>query len=277
MWIFAQREALGAEHSRSSRRVSSQAMRGSRSTRSVVSCIGAARAFTISSMRALPWLAVCACNHIPVAPPVPALATSATAATPFAVPDEAMEFRVSLRGITVGLVQTAIGQPGWVDGKRAIIARSRGKSDGLAALLGDITWELQTTVDLGDGLPIEDREEAWVAFAGEQEHHVETHAADGDHDVHSIIGEMRGWTFLPDTRREARVRLGGAHLPVVVWPAAKELVADKPAIRYDGRVRDQLPFELWISDDAAHVPLAFRTDTPLGEVAVELTDYRVTP
>ncbi len=254
-------------------------MRRARTAFADISCIAAARAFTIAAMRALPLLAACACNHLPAAPaPAPAAAAAPEVARIFAVADETMEFRASLRGMTVGIVQTAIGKPGWVDGRRAIIVRSRGKSDGLAALLGDVVWELETTIDLDAGVPIVDREDAWISVAGEHEHHGETRAWDDErhvHDVHSLIGLLRGWHSGPGEVRGAQVALGGDELRIRVWDAGRELTAAKPAIRYDGTVWGTLPFTLWISDDAAHVPLAFRSDTPLGAVAVELTDYQL--
>jgi hypothetical protein len=198
-----------------------------------------------------------------------------------AVPDETMEFRASLRGIHVGVVQTAIGRPGWVDGRRAIIVRSRAKSEGLAALLGEISWELQSTIDLEGGFPIEDREEAWIDLAGQREHHADAHTwsgRDDRHDVHSAIGVLRGWQADHGERATVRMTLGGGHFQLAVWNAGRELVSDRPAVRYDGSVvgmRQAPPFSIWVSDDAARVPLAFQADTPLGAIGVELVDYQV--
>ena len=59
-----------------------------------------------------------------------------------------MEFRVELRGITVGRVRTAIGEVGWYEGKRSIIVRTRAESDGFISLVGKVAWELQSTIDL---------------------------------------------------------------------------------------------------------------------------------
>jgi hypothetical protein len=40
-------------------------------------------------------------------------------------------------------------------------------------------------------------------------------------------------------------------------------------------MRQAPPFSIWVSDDAARVPLAFQADTPLGAIGVELVDYQV--
>src|SRR5258706_1965208 len=193
-------------------------------------------------MRRAALILVCACNHLPGPTKAPVKAAGGAAAElpqkPFAVPDELMEFRASLRGITLGTVQTAVGKPGWVDGRRAIIVRSRGHSEGLASLLGDIRWELQTTIDLDAGYPIDDREEAWVELAGEHEHHAQSYAGGEQHDPHSLAGVLRGWHSAPGQSAEARVGVGGAHLPITLWHAGREMLAaqDKPAVRYEGTV-----------------------------------------
>lgn len=223
-------------------------------------------------MRTLVVVVACGCNHLPVTSG-PAAAASEVPRKVFAVPDELMEFRASLRGVTLGTVQTAVGRPGWVGDRQAIIVRSRGHSEGLAALLGDIRWELQTTIDLDAGAVLDDREEAWVDVAGDHEHHEQSYT--GQHDPHSFAGVLRGWHSTAGQHATARVGVGGAHLPVELWHAGTELVGDKPAVRYDGKAHE-VPFQLWISDDAARVPLAFRAESPLGTLAIELVDYHVT-
>src|SRR2546421_4668024 len=98
--------------------------------------------------------AACGCNHVPLATTARGAAAGSASelpSRPFALADELMEFRASLRGVTLGVVQTAVGRPGWIGEHRAIIVRSRGHSDGLASLLGEIRWELETTIDLDDG------------------------------------------------------------------------------------------------------------------------------
>ena len=190
------------------------------------------------------------------------------------VPGELMELEVSLRGIKVGHVQTAVGWPGVVDGHRAVIVRSRGKTDGLLALIGDITWELTSTIDLDSGAALSSVEEAWVDFGGEQ-HHERQPSHEGEHDLHATVAAVRGWRSKPGDRSELACAIGGAHLSLAMWHVGRAFAAHQPAIRYDGTVADEFPIAAWISDDAARVPLRFTAQSPWGEIAVDLVDYQV--
>ena len=217
------------------------------------------------------------CGVSPVAPPAAAPAPAGGTPHALAMPDESMVFVGKLRGITVGRVRTAIGRDGWVDSKRAIIVRSRAKSEGLADMFGSVEYELQTTLDLDSSAPIEDREEAWIEVAGEQrEHHLDHHTFSGNRqDVHSAVALLRGWHSAPGERASVEVSLAGGHFDVAVWDAAREQLAGKPAVRYDGTAADRFPISIWISDDAARVPLAARAETKIGEVRLDLADYDV--
>src|ERR1700710_293939 len=89
---------------------------------------------------------VCGCNHLPVS-------TAAAASAPtfkvepslpaLVVPQETIEFQITFRGITVAEVQHASGMEGFVDGHRAVIIKSAGKSAAFVALLGSIRCELE--------------------------------------------------------------------------------------------------------------------------------------
>jgi hypothetical protein len=238
--------------------------------------IGEGRAFT-KGMRALLIVAACGCNHLPVSTAAAATAAPREPTVPMLlVPQETMEFAVTFRGMKIATVQTAIGKAGWVEGKRAIIVKSRGKTDGLIALLGDLRWELESTIDLDRGYPLHDHEEAWAELAGEKNHDDDSHdwtADDDRHDLHSAIGTLRGWHPTPGEEREVRVHLGGSSFGVTVAQAGRARLVDRPALRYDGVANGDHKFSIWISDDASRVPLASQTETELGTVAVELVDY----
>jgi hypothetical protein len=198
-------------------------------------------------------------------------------APPLAVAGELLEYKVKLRGIAVGTVQTAIGQPGVFDGKRAIVARSRGKTDGVLAMIGSLTWELETTIDLDTGYPIHDREHGESTFAGKTEREQREHVwQDGEHrhDVHSAVAALRAWRSRPSEQNELDVRVAGAHFDVAVWEAERALLHGTPAVRYEGKAHG-VPVAAWISDDAQRVPLALRARSPLGELTVELVEYEV--
>ena len=231
----------------------------------------------------LATLGACACLTLRHAEPPRNRTTRWSSPKPFAVPDETMQFRVRFRGLTVGIVQTAIGHDGWIGERPAIIVRSRGHSDGIAAMFGSLVWELTTTLDLDHALPIDDHEEAWIEFAGKQDHEDDHHTwragrspprrALGDRLLARLAQQARrsypGRD--PDRRRLVRDRSLGRR------SRALGIAADKPAVRYEGLVDRRVHFTIWLSDDSARVPLAFRCDTQFGMIAVDLVDYEVPP
>jgi hypothetical protein len=193
------------------------------------------------------------------------------------VPDEVMEFRVELHGIHVATVQTAIGRPGWVGAHRAIIVKSRGQTEGLLTLIGNITWELESTIDLDTGMVIADDEEISGELAGDREHEEHRRTApsnDRRHDLHSAIGALRAWQSANGGHTNVSVELGGGQFDIAVTYAGLDRVGGKPAVRLGGEI-EHTRVALWLSDDAARVPLAFRTDSPLGVIAVDLVDYQL--
>jgi hypothetical protein len=232
-------------------------------------------------MRAAALLALCSCHGVPVGASAAAATRPVASATPlamFVVPEETMEFQATLRGMHVAGVQTAIGKAGWVDGHNAIIVKSRGKTEGLVALLGDIVWELTTTIDLDHSIAIEDHEEAWGELAGQKEHDNSKHTwheGDERQDVHSAVVALRGWRGAVGERTEMNVSVAGGHFPVALVNAGREKIEGKPAVRYDGTAHDEFHFSFWISDDLARVPLKFRTESVLGEIGIDLVDYQV--
>lgn len=227
-------------------------------------------------MRAHLLMLACGCNHLPVssasAANGPALAEPSVPV--FVVPDETMSFVITFRGIQVANVQTAIGQPGWVDDRHAVIIKSVGRTEGFVALIGDLRWELESTIDLERGTPITDHEEAWAEFAGDKRHDDNHGTFDAsNHDVHSAIGTLRGWHGGPQDHRKVRMQLGGGHFPIDIWAAGRERVSGRPALRFDGIAGNHVHFSIWLSDDAARVPLLCETETELGTIAVKLVEY----
>lgn len=217
------------------------------------------------------------CTGVKPVPRPRAHATPLTGAT-LAVPGETMEFRVSLRGLKVGLVQTAVGWPGVIGERPALIVRSRGKTDGLLTLIGDLTWELSSTIDTTRGTPIEDHEEAWAELAGDKHHENHHRHWDDDealHDIHSAVTSVRGWRSQPGDKTGFEVEIGGARLDVALWHVGRAFAVHQPAVRYDGLVEDKIPITAWVSDDAARVPLKLVARSEWGEIAVELVDYQV--
>src|SRR5512139_2417600 len=111
------------------------------------------------------WLVACA--GVAAAPqPAPAVQapTVATLTTPLAIPGESMVYEISFRGLRAARVQVAVGQPGWVEGRPSIIVKSHGETDGLVALIGELDWTLETTIDLEHGMPLLTVEDAKITF-----------------------------------------------------------------------------------------------------------------
>jgi hypothetical protein len=227
-------------------------------------------------------LASCAVSS---APPKPTGGSIKGAEPPvFAVPGEAMEYRISLRGIVVGKMRVAIGEPGWTDGKRSLIVRSRGETDGVLTMIGKLAYELKSTIDLDRGLPIINHEESWAELAvGDKEHDQDTDewsSNDDHHDAHSAVGRFRGWrSSQPGERIALDVRVGGARLDLEAWHAAREYLPSvkAQAVRYDGVIAAEYAFSAWVSDDPSRVPLRFTTSSKWGAIAAELVAYHASP
>jgi Protein of unknown function (DUF3108) len=176
---------------------------------------------------------VCGCAGVAAAPPPPAAVESPLGA-PLAIPGETMVFEISLRGLHVARVQVAVGQPGWFEGKRAIIVKSHGETDGLVSLLGELDWTLETTIDLETGHPLSTVEDAVITFRGKTETNHDTRS-DDTHNVHSSVIALRGWHSTPNQKTalevDARVPLrmqtqtkwGGIAVELVEYAAPRDL------------------------------------------------------
>jgi hypothetical protein len=233
-------------------------------------------------MRALALLCLAGCGAMAATPsPQPTQQnTEAVLGVPLAIPGEAMEYRVELRGMTVGRVQVALGQAGWIGERHAVIVKSRGTTAGLVAMLGDITWDLTTTLDLDGALPISAVEEVHAVLGDENEHDRDEDTwSEGDHhhNVHSAVCAIRGWRSKLGQRASFEVQLVDLELPVEMRDDGRESIShargNLPAVRYAGKVRNKYSFHAWISDDTARVPLKLRTESKLGEIVVDLVDY----
>lgn len=211
-----------------------------------------------------------------------AAAAQLMAKAPIAVPGEGIVYRIELRGVTVGRVLVAVGEPGFIDERPAIIVRTRATSSGLASLIGDISYDLTTTLDTETGEALEETESWEVAFAGEHErdsHH--RTRADGslDRNVHAAVGQLRAWRSKLGDRKDEDMKLGDIYLSLELADAGREMLAsvNLPAARYVGAAQDgKYPVTMWLSDDESRVPLKLTAGSKLGEIDVELASYDVT-
>lgn len=215
------------------------------------------------------------------APPRAQVGSATEAARPllgFAVPGESLEYRVALRGMTVGNVVVAVGEAGIVDERPAIIVRSRGTSGGVLSILSELRWELKTVIGLDDGSPISEEEITDATFAGKHEHDDQSRtweAGDRELNIHAAAGALRAWRSKPGEKLAFDVSIAGAHLPVALTDAGREYLAAAklPAVRYDGIAAEKYAVSIWISDDVSRVPLRLEAASRWGKLQVELTSY----
>jgi Protein of unknown function (DUF3108) len=245
---------------------------------------------------------------VPQAPAAPAAAQDRTLGL---FPGEAMAFEVQLGGVLVGEAQLAVGDIGSVDGRRAIVVKSRAATAGAAALIKNIVDEATTVIDADTGQPIsvdtdvimgDKRTTARATFSGtvasvtyrrNAEATPQTTKIDFGtnalHDAHSAMAQVRGWKAAPGTTRTVFV-VGGRRLWRVDVKYAGEgtigsAMGNRRAVMFDGtsyRARRDLStesnrptrtFRVWLSDDADRVPLQVTAQTELGDVVMTLTEY----
>jgi hypothetical protein len=226
-------------------------------------------------------------------------------------PGESMAFEVQLAGVLVGEAQLAVGEIGNVEGRRALVVKSRAATAGAAALVRKIVDEATTVIDADSGRPIsvetnvEMGDKKTVATAKfHHAHAVVTFQRNEDkqpnifnvadhkqqlHDAHSAMAQLRGWKATPGTTRAVFV-IGGRRLwRVDVKYVGEETIGtvtgNRAAVIFEGvsfRAKRDLStetnkpsrsFKVWLSDDADRVPLKVVAKTELGEVVMSLTEY----
>jgi hypothetical protein len=266
------------------------------------------------TIRLLLAVAIAGCagaEAMPVPPTAPAAPTAADHGLGLH-PGESMAFEVALGGVLVGEAQLAVGDVGVVEGRRAIVVRSRAATAGAAALVRKIVDEATTVIDADTGRPIsvethvemgERTFDTNATFSGRvatvilRRHGEATpltstidfgvHAL---HDAHTAMAQLRGWRAAPGTKRTVFV-IGGRRLWRVDVAYAgedtigSEVTGNRRAVMFDGtsyRARRDLSveserpartFRVWLSDDADRVPLRVTAKTELGDVVMSLIDY----
>ncbi|HTL35319.1 MAG TPA: DUF3108 domain-containing protein [Kofleriaceae bacterium] len=232
------------------------------------------------------WVALAGCWRAPTKPQAPVDAAAAQpkhvalrAGPLLGIPGESMEYKVSLRGFTLGNVVVAVGQIGEVEGHRALVVRSRAVGSGAFALFSELTWELKTTLDLDAGEAVADEETADVELVvGHKEHvhHERTLIGTEAYNLHSAAGLLRAWRSNIGDRGAIDVWISDGTIDVELTDAARERIGDMPAARYDGTALDKkYKVSIWISDDESRVPLKMVSQTKWGELTVEMVSYDV--
>ena len=224
---------------------------------------------------------------------------------------ETMSFEVQLAGVLVGEAQLAAGEIGDIDGRRAMVVRSRAATAGAAALVRKISDEATSVIDVETGRPIS--VETAVDMKGKQvstktkftgsiaevtitrdaEPKVSTMRIDAKtqilHDAHTAMAQIRGWHATIGATRTVWV-LGGRRVwrvdvKVVGEETIQAHVGNRRALVIEGvafRARRDLTlesnkpsrtFKVWMSNDGDRVPLRVSAVTELGDIVMTLTDY----
>jgi hypothetical protein len=203
--------------------------------------------------------------------------TAASAIRPHAVAGERMEYEVTALGTVFGRVQTGVGVPGLVDGRPTLIVRSNGTTTGVIDLLGQMTWEMTTTIDLATGYAVHELEDLTAtrrADGHQKRYHADRPFVPGQHhNAHSAVGVLRGWRSQIGDELQMSVYFGDDVLSIELRDSAREIIGTTPAVRYDGRAGTKWAVTGWVSDDADRVPLRLRADTVLGPIEINLVRY----
>ncbi len=227
------------------------------------------------------------------------------------VPGESMRFEVRMAGVLAGEASFVTGEPGLVDGRRAIAMSSRVGTAGAFALVKDIRDDATSILDLDTLLPMSTTGSVRFGAKGAQ---TETRFADGKavlrhtpmgqttrtltydfrgeivHDAHSAMAAMRVWPAELGSTRVLWV-LGGRRIwRSEIKVAGREVIGtvlgNQAALRFEGVAGRALPdlsldntrpprtFSVWVSDDADRVPLKIVAHTELGDVEITLVDYQ---
>ena len=271
-------------------------------------------------MRSASQLAILAClagnagcagaeamSSLPPAPP----AIAAPPADFGLRPGETMSYDVQLAGVLVGEAQLAVGEVGIVDGRRALVVKSRAATAGAAELIAHITDEATTLIDVDTGRPIsietvfeigEKRTLASTKIKGSVADVTYTRTGEAKpvntkidfrketlNDMHSAMAQLRSWRAPVGTTRTVFViggkRLWRIDIKYVGLETIGSRVGNRRAVILDGtsyRARRDLAiesdkparsFRVWLSDDADRVPLKVTAKTELGDIVMDLVDY----
>lgn len=226
-------------------------------------------------------------------------------------PGETMAFEIRLGAMVAGEVQLAVGEPGGVQGRRAVVVTSTAETTGAIRLVRPLIDQATTTIDLDSGKPLtletrvvtgDKTTTAQATFTAANA--TVTYRREGDptsqsfrvdfgkmsvHDTHSAMAQVRSWKATPGQSRSIYVVSGRKLWRVDVRMVGSETIGsplgNRRASHFFGtayRARPNLnvettkpsrTFDVWVSDDADRVPLKVTATTELGDVAMALTDY----
>jgi hypothetical protein len=254
-------------------------------------------------------LAGCAGAEAMTAPPAPPQLSHENKLGYF--PGETMAYEVQLAGVLVGEAQLAVGAIGNVDGKPALVVKSRAATAGAAALVKHMVDESTTVIDVATGKPMQ---VDTLVVSGERTTTVSAKftgtvadikfqrsgeklrtskidfKTEAVHDMHSAMAQLRGWRAVPGVTKSVYIIGGRLLWRIDLKYVGEETIGAKSgnrrAVVLEGtsfRARKDLKivtnkpsrsFRVWLSDDADRVPLKCAAKTELGDIVMELVDYQ---
>jgi hypothetical protein len=256
------------------------------------------------SISAIALLSVAACGRSRAVAPI-ANAGEAAPLPPAPTgihPGEQLTYSVMAAGVEVGDVAVATGEPGQVDGSRAVIVLTRGSATGLLSMVKYMRADGESTVALDDGRPISlhgdvdwggthfrtvgtfdgpHSDTDWFQGASLVEH-VSLTASEGTiHGAVSAAAAVRAWNGAPGD--VVRLDVAGAFRlwrAVLRWEGDDTIHSARgvdPAVRISGEAELggglAVTFTLWLTDDSDRVPLRLEVHSKLVTATFELTSY----
>jgi len=220
------------------------------------------------------------------------------------LPGEAMEWEVRWFGVLVGRVQLAAGQPGTLDGRRALVVRSLAQSDGALAVAKRGQMELLTWIDLDRQEPLAQAGSFDEIYTGEvlgshfgpaewPRTPWQAQLAGGQvaQSTHTALGLLRGWRASEGERAHIFVRMRHRVLRIDVVAAGHERVSSvlgrRRALRIDGVAvpvdgaleplpgQKSFPASFWIDEAGAErVPVRIEIESGFGGIVrLDLVTY----
>lgn len=229
----------------------------------------------------------------------------------FWVPGEVMRWRVSAHGFEAASMVLVAGQPGEVEGHRAIIVRTRATTAGVLKLVKEVTEEVTTWVDLDTCAPFyrvsyekEGKREVTIESRNETDHIAySAKRSDGKdetwskpipagetiHDSISVLGMLRAWNPREGERASYYAvsdLVISRHVATFAgYENVRTPMGSSPAMRFrvkvyevsaDGRVGKRLDdqrYTIWISNDSSRRPLRMDVPHRLARLSLEMVDY----
>ena len=197
---------------------------------------------------------------------------------PLIYPGEYAVYDLKLRGVIIGEIEVAAGQPGIIDGAAAHYVKVRGTTAGVAGLVSAAEIEVVAEIT-ADPYRRRVATARWkTEFRGKERTGTPRRSyPPGRHNWITALVALRGWRPAPGQAATLALGSGSDELVLMADPTRLEGPFRRPARRLAGVGRSggkSVPVEIWISDDRDRVPLLIRIETRWGEITLELVGYQ---